>query len=371
MLFPYSGSFEPSSSIGVAKYINFVKSPYNEWIDCLVGNCNLIFAGLAKKAEQYSMAILWVRTSSTDMMGGAPLAINTIILVNVNLGSYVNILSKYTINLTKDQLCAYLSWFFDGEDEQLATCKTPRNMVAFLVNLEAIGNQGLIANFKVEFHCKSMMLYHFLVNLLKTTEMICYCMDQEEYTYVLEGDPSIKHFCGLNLWAMMHEEIWPQTKVGTNNLETKLSNITFAACKTSVPAFIMKMLDIKCQIKAEKGVTYKPNCFMALLFDKFSSYNNDMFCYEFIATCSTYNNGKMTQDKVFEALKTVYKREQAAGTWANLMPSKHTITMLTTNLAKANIELNKMKLLGSGGGRGGGGGGRGGGTRRSNSNCGA
>jgi hypothetical protein len=69
---------------------------------------------------------------------------------------------------------------------------------------------------------------------------------------------------------MMREDIWPQTKVSTNNLETKLSEITFAACNTSVPTLITKMLDIKRQIKAEKGVTYEPNCFMTLLFDKLS-----------------------------------------------------------------------------------------------------
>jgi hypothetical protein len=175
-------------------------------------------------------------------------------------------------------------------------------MVAHLVNLESTGNQGLVANCKVEICCMSMMLYHFLVNLLKTIKMTCYCMDQEEYTYIQEDNPTIKHFCGLNLWAMKREEIWPQTKVSTNNLETKLSEITFAACDTSIPALITKMLDIKCQIKAEKGVTYEPNCFMTLLFNKFSGYNNEMFCYNFIATRSTYNNGKMTQDEVFEAL---------------------------------------------------------------------
>jgi hypothetical protein len=52
------------------------------------------------------------------------------------------------------------------------------------------------------------------------------------------------------------------------------------------------------------------------------------------------------------------------------MPSKHEITMITTNLTKANIELNKMKLLGGGGCRGGGGG-RGGGTGRGDGSCGA
>jgi hypothetical protein len=49
------------------------------------------------------------------------------------------------------------------------------------------------------------------------------------------------------------------------------------------------------------------------------------------------------------------------------MPSKHEITMLTINLAKASNKLNKMKLLGGGGGRGGGGD-RGGGTGRGNGN---
>jgi hypothetical protein len=75
-----------------------------------------------------------------------------------------------------------------------------------LDNLEATGNQGLVANCKVELCCKSM-IYHFLVNLLKTTEMTHYRMDQKEYTYVQECVITIKHFCRLNLWAMMREEI--------------------------------------------------------------------------------------------------------------------------------------------------------------------
>jgi hypothetical protein len=141
------------------------------------------------------------------------------------------------------------------------------------------------------------MLYHFLVNLLKTTMMTHYRMDQKEYTYIQEGNPTIKHFCGLNLWAMMRKEIWPQTKVSTNNLETKLSKNTFAACNTSVPTLITEMLVIKHQIKAEKGVTYKPDRFMTLLFHKLSGYNNKMFCYDFIAARSAYTKGKITHSQ--------------------------------------------------------------------------
>jgi hypothetical protein len=96
-------------------------------------------------------------------------------------------------------------------------------------------------------------------------------------------------------------------------------------------------------------------------------------CYKFIAACSAYNKGKMAHDEVFEALKLVYRTEQATCTWADLMPSKFEITMLTTNLANANIKLHKMKLLGGGGSRGSGGGrggrgGRGGCTKRGNGN---
>jgi hypothetical protein len=123
-----------------------------------VANRNLIFAGLAKKAEQNSLAILWVSTSGTGKMAGAPLTINTISSANVDLGSYINILSKHTTKMTKDQLRVYSSWFFGTEDEPLATRKTPSNMVACLVNLEATGNQGIVANRKVELCCKCMML---------------------------------------------------------------------------------------------------------------------------------------------------------------------------------------------------------------------
>jgi hypothetical protein len=71
MLSLYSGSINPSSLTGIAKYINFVKLPYNKRLNCLVANRNLIFAGLAKKAGQYSMAILRVPTSGTGKMAGA------------------------------------------------------------------------------------------------------------------------------------------------------------------------------------------------------------------------------------------------------------------------------------------------------------
>jgi hypothetical protein len=167
------------SSNGISKYINFVKLLYNEQLDCLAANCNLIFVGLAKKAKQYSMAILRVLTSGTGKMAEAPLTINTISLANVGLGSYVNIMSKHNTKLTKDQLHAYSSWFFGNEDEPLATRKLPSNMVACLVNLEATGNQGLVASRMIELCHESMMLYHFMVNLLKTTKMTCYCMVQE------------------------------------------------------------------------------------------------------------------------------------------------------------------------------------------------
>jgi hypothetical protein len=51
----------------------------------LVGrNRNLIFAGLAKKAKQYSFAILWVPTSGTGKMARVSLIINSISLANVH-----------------------------------------------------------------------------------------------------------------------------------------------------------------------------------------------------------------------------------------------------------------------------------------------
>jgi hypothetical protein len=80
-----------------------------------------------------------------------------------------------------------------------------------------------------------------------------------------------------------------------------------------------------------------------------------MFRYEFISSRSNYNKGAMTMQEVFEALKTVYKSEQAAGTWSDLMPTKHEITMLTTTLNKTKLELDKFKSSSHGGGRGTGG----------------
>jgi hypothetical protein len=76
MLSPYSGSINPSNLTGIAKYINFVKLPYNKRLDCLVANRNLVFAGLAKKAKQFSLAILRVPTSGTGKMARALLTIN-------------------------------------------------------------------------------------------------------------------------------------------------------------------------------------------------------------------------------------------------------------------------------------------------------
>jgi hypothetical protein len=177
-------------------------------------------------------------------------------------------------------------------------------------------------------------------------------MEQDKYTYVQAGDQSIEHYYGLILWAMIREEIWPMTKVSTNDLKTQPAELSFTNCNTSVPTLITKMLDIKCQIEAEKGNIYDTDHFMTLFFTKLSTYNNEMFCYQFISSCSNYNKGAMTMQEVFEALKMVYKSEQAAGTWSNLISTKHEITMLTTTLNKTKTELDKLKSSGHGGGRG-------------------
>ncbi len=137
-------------------------------------------------------------------------------------------------------------------------------------------------------------------------------------------------------------------------------------------------MDINRQIEAEKGNIFDTDHFMTLFFNKLSDYNNKMICYEFISSRSNYNKGVMTMQEVFEALKMVYKSGQATGTWSNLLPTKHEITMLTTTLNKSKSELDKLKLSGHGGGRGTGGdkGGRGagrgnhgGGERASGGSC--
>ncbi len=99
------------------------------------------------------------------------------------------------------------------------------------------------------------------------------------------------------------------TKVSTNDLKTQLAELSFTGCNISVPIRITKMMDIKRQIEAEKGNIYDTDHFMTLFFNKMSNYNNDMFCYEFISSCTNNNKGAMTMKEVFEALKTVYKSE--------------------------------------------------------------
>ena len=115
---------------------------------------------------------------------GAQLTINNIASANIDLNNYINILSKHTAKLTKEQLKAYSSWFFGTEDKALAPRATTADMVACMANLDAPGNQGLVATCKIQLCRKSAMLYHFLVNLLKTTKMICFRMEQDKHTYV-------------------------------------------------------------------------------------------------------------------------------------------------------------------------------------------
>ncbi len=132
-----------------------------------------------------------------------------------------------------------------------------KSTTSWQVDLDTHGNQGLVAIHKVKLHYKSVMLYHFVANLLKTTKMPGYCMNQEEYTYGQAGDHSIQPFCELIVWAMGCKEIWPHTKVSTNNLETNLSKFTFAGCNTSILVLIIEMLDFTHQIEAKRGIIYK------------------------------------------------------------------------------------------------------------------
>ncbi len=76
-------------------------------------------------------------------------------------------------------------------------------MVARQMNLDASGNQGLAATCKIQLCRESAMLYHFLVNLLKTTKMTRFRIKQDKYvnlqmvtnTLWLWGVPKCECFC--------------------------------------------------------------------------------------------------------------------------------------------------------------------------------
>ncbi len=160
MLSPYSGSINPSNSTGIAKYINFVKSPYNERLDCSVANRNLIFAGLAKKAEQYSLAILRVPTSGTGKMAGAPLTINK--RLGPELGyRYMDIVDYMLLPLIFLFRMAYTLKNF---------------IVPFLVHslhhnmFVVIGWEDYVIRQSIMMMI--LLLYHITINILKTVQSV-------------------------------------------------------------------------------------------------------------------------------------------------------------------------------------------------------
>ena len=128
-------------------------------------------------------------------------------------------------------------------------------MVACQVNLDVPGNQGLVATCKSQLPQKSVMLYHFLVNLLKTTKMTHFRMAQEEYTYVQDGNPSIQHFCGLILWAMIREEMM---KVSTKDLKTQLDEVTLLCATPASLSLSPKCCTLIAKLKQKRVISTIP-----------------------------------------------------------------------------------------------------------------
>ncbi len=132
-------------------------------------NYNLIFAGLGKKAEQYSLAILQVPTSGTGKMAGALLTINSNSLTNVHCKRLGSELGYRYMDIVDYMLLPFICLF-----QMAFTFKTL--IVPFLVQY-FYHNMSVVIGWEDYVIQRSLMmmillLYHITINILKSFQTV-------------------------------------------------------------------------------------------------------------------------------------------------------------------------------------------------------
>jgi hypothetical protein len=159
---------------------------------------------------------------------------------------------KNLINhLTLNDVMAFASWFM-GNSSTPRTVHLTNNMTMKFLDVNASGNDGLVACFKQECRAVSCLVWHTIKNHFSSKSYKACLVCKKDFAYECEETGNIV-YDGYTLLRMIYMVVKPNVVIDVKDLQLKMEKMTIVSVDNNFHTLSTKLEELQQEINAEKG----------------------------------------------------------------------------------------------------------------------
>ena len=169
---------------------------------------------------------------------------------NATLSMFKNLVEDFN-HLSLEDVMAFASWFM-GDLTTPRSIRPPTNMTMKYLDVNASGNDGLVACFKQECRTVSCLVWHTIKNHFSVTSYKSLLDRKKDFAYECEETGDIV-YDGYTLLRMIYMVVKPNVVIDVKDLQLKMEKMTIISVDNNFHTLSTKLEELQQEFKAKKG----------------------------------------------------------------------------------------------------------------------
>jgi hypothetical protein len=211
-------------------------------------------------------------------------------------------------------------------------------MTMKFIDLNAVGNTGLVACFKQECHTVSCLVWHTIKNHITTTSYRALLVHKKDFAFKCAKTGNVIYE-GLTLLCMIYTVVKSNLVVDVNQL--KMEKMTLLMADNNFHTLATSLEELQQEINAKKEEEFcKDNKLLTELFCAAEATTNKLFALNVSLAKTAWITGKTTnKNTIINDLCVLYCNSVADGSWGKVSSADSKIIALTTQVNSLKAQL--------------------------------
>jgi hypothetical protein len=232
-------------------------------------------------------------------------------------------------HLTLEDVMAFASWFM-GDLSTPRAVRSTNDMTMKFLDVNASGNDGLIACFKQECRAVSCLVWHTIKNHFSAKSYKAILVRKKDFANECEETGDIV-YDGYTLLCMIYMVVKPNVVIDVKDLQLKMEKMTIIFHTLSTKIKVLQQ-----EINVEKGDNFcKDDKLLTELFRAAEATTNEAFALDIRMAKNAWITDKQTDNNaIINNLNVLYCNMVAEGSWKKTSTADSKIIALTTQVSQ-------------------------------------
>jgi len=193
---------------------------------------------------------------------------------NTTLSMFKNLIEDFNL-LTLEDVMAFASCFM-GDLSTPHAVRSTNDMTMKFLDVNALGNDGLVACFKQECRAVSCLVWHTIKNHFSVESYKALLVRKKDFAYECEETGDIVYY-GYTLLSMIYMVVKPNVVIDVKDLQ-KMEKMTIASADNNFQILSTKLEELQQEINTENGDDFcKDDNLLTELFHTAEATTNEAF----------------------------------------------------------------------------------------------